>query len=121
MLLVIGLLFGTGWATVASMRAIRPPAPPPGSPIVYSWGAMHLDADHVEPDSELEQTIKSSFESEPEGSFDPDHDGRREYAILILSGGGSAGAFGAGLLSGWSTTGTRPDFKIVTGVSTGSL
>ncbi|NNE34035.1 MAG: patatin family protein [Rhodothermales bacterium] len=121
LLLALGLLLGAGWATVSSMRATRPVAPPPGSPIVYSWGSMHLDASHVEPDSDLERTIKASFESEPEGSFDPDNDGRREYSILVLSGGGSSGAFGAGFLTGWSKTGTRPDFKIVTGVSTGSL
>lgn len=41
--------------------------------------------------------------------------------ILILSGGGSDGAFGSGLLNGWSQTGTRPKFKVVTGVSTGAL
>jgi hypothetical protein len=82
---------------------------------------MHLDANHVEPESDLERTIKASFESEPEGSFDPDKDGQREYSILVLSGGGSSGAYGAGFLTGWSKAGTRPDFKIVTGVSTGSL
>ena len=116
-----GILFVIGWVTVSLMQATRPPAPPTGSPIVYSWGAMHLDADHVEPDSDLERTIKASFESEQEGSFDPDEDGQREYSILVLSGGGSAGAYGAGVLTGWSKTGTRPDFKIVTGVSSGSL
>jgi hypothetical protein len=88
---------------------------------VYPWGAMHLDAKHIEPDSDLERSIMASFESERESSFDPDQDGQREYSILILSGGGSAGAFGAGFLAGWSQAGTRPDFKIVTGVSTGSL
>lgn len=41
--------------------------------------------------------------------------------ILALSGGGEDGAFGAGALSGWSKTGKRPDFDIVTGVSTGAL
>ncbi|PZF75659.1 patatin [Aestuariivirga litoralis] len=41
--------------------------------------------------------------------------------FLSISGGGSNGAFGAGLLSGWTKTGTRPEFTIVTGVSTGSL
>ena len=43
------------------------------------------------------------------------------YAHLALSGGGPNGAFGAGFLNGWSTTGKRPVFKIVTGVSTGAL
>ena len=38
--------------------------------------------------------------------------------FLAVSGGGDNGAFGAGLMNGWSETGTRPEFKIVTGVST---
>src|SRR5262245_16837796 len=40
---------------------------------------------------------------------------------LTLSGGGSSGAFGAGILAGWEKAGTRPQFDIVTGISTGSL
>lgn len=41
--------------------------------------------------------------------------------FLALSGGGSDGAFGAGLLCGWTERGDRPTFKIVTGISTGAL
>jgi hypothetical protein len=41
--------------------------------------------------------------------------------ILALSGGGVGGAFGAGALVGWSRTGKRPDFHIVTGISAGAL
>lgn len=41
--------------------------------------------------------------------------------FLAISGGGDNGAFGAGLLNGWSASGTRPTFKVVTGVSTGAL
>ncbi|MCB1406872.1 MAG: patatin-like phospholipase family protein [Rhodobacteraceae bacterium] len=41
--------------------------------------------------------------------------------VLALSGGGEDGAFGAGALVGWSATGRRPRFDIVTGVSTGAL
>lgn len=41
--------------------------------------------------------------------------------FLAVSGGGSNGAFGAGVLFGWTATGKRPEFTIVTGVSTGSL
>ena len=41
--------------------------------------------------------------------------------FLAVSGGGDDGAFGAGLLIGWTETGTRPEFKGVTGVSTGAL
>ncbi len=43
------------------------------------------------------------------------------HDVLVLSGGGSDGAFGAGVLVGWSQAGTRPDFDVVTGVSTGAL
>jgi predicted acylesterase/phospholipase RssA len=41
--------------------------------------------------------------------------------VLALSGGGANGAFGAGLLTGWSARGTRPQFTIVTGASAGGL
>lgn len=41
--------------------------------------------------------------------------------ILALSGGGPDGAFGAGVLAGWTTSGTRPEFDIVTGISTGAI
>jgi predicted patatin/cPLA2 family phospholipase len=40
---------------------------------------------------------------------------------LSISGGGDKGAFGAGLLVGWTAHGDRPTFKLVTGVSTGAL
>jgi predicted acylesterase/phospholipase RssA len=41
--------------------------------------------------------------------------------FLAVSGGGDNGAFGAGLLNGWTAAGTRPEFKLVTGISTGAL
>lgn len=41
--------------------------------------------------------------------------------ILALSGGGANGAYGAGVLVGWSDHGDRPKFDVVTGVSTGAL
>lgn len=44
-----------------------------------------------------------------------------DRSYLAVSGGGSNGAFGAGLLFGWTASGKRPEFTIVTGISTGSL
>ena len=41
--------------------------------------------------------------------------------LLALSGGADAGAFGAGVLKGWTQRGDRPEFDYVTGVSTGAL
>lgn len=45
----------------------------------------------------------------------------RPHHYLAISGGGADGAFGAGLLNGWTAAGTRPEFTIVTGISTGAL
>jgi hypothetical protein len=44
-----------------------------------------------------------------------------DSTYLAISGGADNGAFGAGILVGWSEHGTRPTFKGVTGVSTGAL
>ncbi|CAN5403959.1 patatin family protein [soil metagenome] len=43
------------------------------------------------------------------------------FDLLALSGGGADGAYGAGVLVGWSEHGDRPMFEVVTGVSTGAL
>lgn len=48
------------------------------------------------------------------GALPPSH-------FLVVSGGGDNGAFGAGLLVGWTKAGDRPEFKLVTGISTGAL
>jgi len=45
----------------------------------------------------------------------------KQANFLAVSGGGEDGAFGAGLINGWTASGTRPQFQIVTGVSTGAL
>ena len=45
----------------------------------------------------------------------------REHNYLVISGGGANGAYGAGVLKAWSELGTRPEFTIVTGISTGAL
>jgi predicted acylesterase/phospholipase RssA len=46
---------------------------------------------------------------------------RRISNLLAISGGAEDGAFGAGLLVGWSEAGSRPNFDLVTGVSSGAL
>jgi len=45
----------------------------------------------------------------------------RQYQILALSGGAVYGAYTAGVLNGWTRAGNRPNFDIVTGISTGGL
>jgi hypothetical protein len=85
----------------------------PGFPDVRGWA--------LQTGSTLEQDLVRSFAQESPQDFPPDASGTVHYAHLALSGGGANGAFGAGFLSGWTATGTRPVFKIVTGVSTGAL
>lgn len=46
---------------------------------------------------------------------------KQDLNVIALSGGGADGAFGAGLMVGWTEAGIRPQFDIVTGVSTGAL
>jgi predicted acylesterase/phospholipase RssA len=46
---------------------------------------------------------------------------RKPLNVLALSGGGSYGAYTAGILNGWTRSNKRPDFDVVTGISTGAL
>jgi hypothetical protein len=85
----------------------------PGMPEVRAWAGRHAPS--------MEQDFRLSLQQESPTEFPVGDDGLIRYPHLALSGGGVNGAFGAGFLKGWSETGTRPVFKIVTGVSTGAL
>ncbi len=85
----------------------------PGMPGIRTWGDSYsplFQADLVE-------SIKQARATNPLGVVGPDGC----VSVLAISGGGADGAFGAGLLCGWTATGKRPDFKLVTGISTGAL
>jgi predicted patatin/cPLA2 family phospholipase len=82
----------------------------PGMPGVRAWG------DEFSPVFQ-QDLIESVRQEERSGLF-------KEggiASILAISGGGGDGAFGAGLLCGWTAAGDRPSFKLVTGISTGAL
>lgn len=49
----------------------------------------------------------------------PGSDGQVDF--LTISGGGINGAYGAGYLLGWTASGTRPEFEVVTGISVGAI
>lgn len=84
-----------------------------GMPGVRAWaGAV---------DPMFQQDIIDSARQEPPGLFPRTATGGVTYKALAISGGGENGAFGAGFLNAWTKTGTRPTFKIVTGISTGAL
>ncbi|SFJ61108.1 patatin-like phospholipase family protein [Planctomicrobium piriforme] len=83
----------------AMERALH--TPPPNVPLV--------DLTREDSPSDIEQT-----------RYVPDRtpDGKN---LLVLSGGGMNGAYTAGYLIGWTESGERPQFDVVTGVSTGAL
>jgi len=99
----------------------RNPLPPqrslnaaiPQMPDLRAWAGQ--------PSETMERDLAQSFAQESLQEFPRRPDGSVRYPHLALSGGGASGAFGAGYLNGWSSTGQRPVFKIVTGVSTGAL
>ena len=62
-----------------------------------------------------------SIKQEPEGLFPVGFLWRKDYPVLAISGGGANGAYGAGLIWGWPHRGSRPEVKVVTGISTGAL
>jgi hypothetical protein len=106
---------------LASRIERRIAAPPSGASIARPWGAIDLETFDTHVPSGMQQTIAESIRGEDAREFDRDGDGVREYDFLALSGGGAHGAFGAGMLCGWSERGDRPNFKVVTGISTGAL
>jgi predicted acylesterase/phospholipase RssA len=68
------------------------------------------------------QDAVESVKREQQALAQAGHKGQMPPAhFLALSGGGDNGAFGVGLLNGWTESGARPQFKAVTGVSTGAL
>lgn len=119
--LAFGLLFSAMWLSACSAGDRLPAVPDElrervevvGMPGVRSRGG-DLSA--------LEQDFIASVARERAALEAAGHRGPLPPAnFLALSGGGDNGAFGAGLLVGWTAAGTRPDFKLVTGVSTGAL
>jgi predicted acylesterase/phospholipase RssA len=72
--------------------------------------------------TELTQVALDALKRERDHLARQGHVGPMPPAIfLAISGGGDNGAFAAGLLNAWTETGTRPEFKLVTGISTGAL
>ncbi len=104
-----------------SLELMRNPVPEPlvveagvpGYSHIRFWGD---NAEGLSPDAvqlrlrQLQEASKSDFTVSA-----------RNLHFLTVSGGGSNGAYGAGLLVGWTASKKRPHFDLVTGISTGSL
>jgi hypothetical protein len=85
----------------------------PGMPEIRGYAFME--------DSPIQISLLESLKQEGKDDYPVSADGVKTYPILAISGGSANGAYGAGLLKGWSKAGTRPVFKVVTGVSTGAI
>jgi predicted acylesterase/phospholipase RssA len=112
-----GLVFA--WLTVALAACHGPPrrCPPAALPLSQLVD-VHADDDPTVPVIDLKLTESLAASMSRPGTPEP---GRRVFNVLALSGGGSYGAYSAGVLVGWTENGDRPEFDVVTGVSTGAI
>jgi hypothetical protein len=104
----------------ACTELTRQPQPldrPPGE----ISGFEHIRYHPFDPKEPTLPDLVDAYKKETPDNYTIDADGQPIYDYLAVSGGGSAGAFGSGILNGWTKQGTRPKFKVVTGVSTGAL
>jgi predicted acylesterase/phospholipase RssA len=69
----------------------------------------------------MRKSLIDSYKEEGANDYPVNLLGIKTYPVLAISGGGPNGAYGAGLLRGWSKEGSRPLFKIITGVSSGAI
>ncbi|MGD8255885.1 MAG: patatin-like phospholipase family protein [Syntrophobacterales bacterium] len=114
-------LFCTVLFVLTSCASKRVAPPPAGKTFQVPWGAVPLER--------WDPTVEKTFERDLiEGAKIRLRELRKEAGGkpitvrgLALSGGGSHGAYGAGVLIGWTDAGTRPEFDVVTGISTGAL
>lgn len=84
------------------------------NPAVRTWDDTMNQAFMDELFGAAKHELELRHQAGEDGPLPPAH-------YLAISGGGANGAYGAGLLCGWTATGTRPEFKVVTGISTGAL
>jgi uncharacterized protein YceK len=113
-LMIIALLLG-GCGTVQLRNPV--PASVVEAPKVLGNADYRFWGDDIPP--QIERQVRTLSKEEIKADF-PALFGQPHH-YLAISGGGADGAFGAGLLVGWTRAGNRPDFQMVTGISTGAL
>ncbi|MEO8034144.1 MAG: patatin-like phospholipase family protein, partial [Acidobacteriota bacterium] len=120
-LAALASLFAQGCATATRRRAVPSSVQTTATVSGFPYGIRYFprDAKRLEV---FQKDFVESWAREKTDMATQGHTGPLPpAAYLAISGGGDNGAFGAGLLCGWTKTGTRPMFKLVTGVSTGAL
>ena len=117
-LLVTLILFAQGCATPTRLAAVPAQdtvrAEIPGIPNARYWVQTDIEPFIQDAIAAVQREQAYLARSGHQGPLPP-------VNFLAISGGGDDGAFGAGLLVGWTASGTRPEFKGVTGISTGAL
>ena len=85
-------------------------------------GMSDIRSDIDNPDSiVIQKSLIDSFKEEGKNDYSANALGIKTYPVLAISAGGPNGAYGAGFLTGWSKEGSRPPFKVITGVSSGAI
>ena len=85
-------------------------------------GMPDIRSDINNPDPvDIQKSLIDSFKEEAKFDYPTNVLGIKIYPVLAVSAGGPNGAYGAGFLKGWSKEGSRPNFKIITGVSSGAI
>jgi hypothetical protein len=116
LILLVPLMLAVGCATESHNtvpKDLSSQATVVDMPNIRTWG----DTYSTVLQHSLVESIHQARAIDPRGVVDT----TGHVNVLALSGGGANGAFGAGLLNGWTAAGTRPVFKLVTGISTGAL
>jgi hypothetical protein len=119
--LAITLLASLAILVSACASTPRPTPPVEGAPVAQPWGSVPLMAADGEIDKGFTDSFIQSLQAKRDAQQQAGGTDKIPYRALTLSGGGSRGAYGAGVLSGWTVHGDRPQFDVVTGISTGAL
>ncbi|MBY0512773.1 MAG: patatin-like phospholipase family protein [Gemmataceae bacterium] len=113
-LALLGLALAAGCASRQRCHSCRPPELARASGLVPA----NPTGDADDPlDADAVRALANQFRSGYQSPATP----AKPANVLALSGGGKYGAYSVGALCGWTATGTRPTFDVVTGVSTGGL
>jgi hypothetical protein len=121
----LAVIFLVSVLSIQGCAVMRPPrhAVPvgfEGKVTISGMSDIRSDIDDSDP-VVMQKSLIDSFKEEDKNDYPGNALGVKTYPVLAVSGGGAKGAYGAGLLKGWSEEGSRPLFKIITGVSSGAI
>jgi len=121
---ILAIIFLMAVLSIQGCATLRPRNAVPldfdGKVTISGMPDIRTDIDNPDP-IVMQKSLVDSFKQEDKDAYPSSGSGVKIYPVLAISGGGANGAYGAGLLKGWSEEGSRPLFKIITGVSSGSI